>query len=199
MKTRIYIGDSRDKQDADFEKKIKSMYKNCEFYSEDLLDEKRKRHAELQRMISESSAGDTVIVENIKTLDMSLTGLVSLIADLSRKGVLFKSIEEKDIDTGSEVVASVFKTLADQQKHNFKKRQAEGIAEAKQNEIYKGRIPKPFNNKMFEQLYIDWKGGKIKQNYMMKKLGVSRQTLYRKIKDYENQKGIGKSKNEQNR
>lgn len=38
---------------------------------------------------------------------------------------------------------------------------------------------------LFERLYKEWKDGKIKQKYMMEKLGVSRSKLYLLIKKHE--------------
>ena len=48
-----------------------------------------------------------------------------------------------------------------------------------------GRKKIGFSNKEFEELYRKWRGGTITQRAMWERLGVSKPTLLRRIKEYE--------------
>ena len=64
-------------------------------------------------------------------------------------------------------------------------RQAEGIAIAKRNGKYTGRVHATIDRYLFVELYKDYKRKHITQKYMCKRLGISRSTLYKEIKKYE--------------
>ena len=64
-------------------------------------------------------------------------------------------------------------------------RQAEGIAVAKRNGKYKGRMHASIDKFLFAELYKEYKKRNITQKYMCKRLGISRSTLYKEIKKYE--------------
>lgn len=64
-------------------------------------------------------------------------------------------------------------------------RQAEGIAIAKKNGKYKGRLHASIDKFLFAELYKEYKKRNITQKYMCTRLGISRSTLYKEIKKYE--------------
>ena len=64
-------------------------------------------------------------------------------------------------------------------------RQAEGIAVAKRNGKYKGRVHASIDKFLFAELYKEYKKRNITQKYMCTRLGISRSTLYKEIKKYE--------------
>lgn len=66
---------------------------------------------------------------------------------------------------------------------SIRQRQYEGIAIAKNEGRYKGRKPKEIDQTELEGLIERWKRGEIKQAYICKRLGISRSTLARKIKE----------------
>ncbi len=74
--------------------------------------------------------------------------------------------------------------MADLEREQIRQRQREGIEIAKKDGKYKGRQPISYDKYLFEQLYKQWKAGDITQQYMCKKLKMSRSTLARKIKEY---------------
>ncbi|MBR2844583.1 MAG: recombinase family protein [Solobacterium sp.] len=70
--------------------------------------------------------------------------------------------------------------MADLEREQIRQRQREGIEIAKKEGKYKGRQPISYDKYLFEHLYRQWKAGDITQQYMCKKLRMSRSTLARK-------------------
>ena len=69
-------------------------------------------------------------------------------------------------------------------RETIKERQAEGIAVAKAEGRYKGRIKKPIDQNEFISLYNRWQDGEIQKKFICKKLNVSMATLDRRIAEY---------------
>ena len=159
----------------------------CEEVFSDMLSGKDRNRPGLDEMLKFVRKGDTVCVESISRLARSTKDLLNIVDELKERGVGFVSQKEKiDTDTPQgRFMLTVFAAMADLERSQIRQRQAEGIAIAKANGVYKGRIPKPYDKYEFEQLYKQWKDGDITQKYMCKKLNMSRQTLYRIIKSYE--------------
>lgn len=80
------------------------------------------------------------------------------------------------------IIIEVLATQAEQERKNIKKRQAEGIAEAKKAGKYKGTQPKEIDEAKFNELYGQYCQHKITKSKMAEELGVSRPTLYRIFK-----------------
>ena len=163
------------------------MDSGCEKVFLDMLSGKDRNRPGLEDMLSFIREGDTVYVESISRLARSTKDLLNIVDEIKDKGALFVSEKEKiDTDTPQgKFMLTVFAAMADLERSQIRQRQAEGIAIAKENGVYKGRIPKPIDRYEFEQLYKQWKNGDITQKYILKKLGVSRTTLHRLIKRYE--------------
>ena len=95
--------------------------------------------------------------------------------------------EKEAIDTNTptgKFMLTVFAAMAELERDYIRERQAEGIAIAKKNRAYKGRQPIHYDEYLFQQLHKSWKEGDITQQYMCKKIGVSRTTLYRILKQH---------------
>ena len=104
-----------------------------------------------------------------------------------KKSVHFKSLKEGDIDTTTatgKLVFNIFASLSQFERETIKERQAEGIAIAKANGKYKGRIRKELNQYEFIELYNRWQDGEIQKKFICKKLNVSMATLDRRISEY---------------
>lgn len=150
-----------------------------------MLSGKDRNRPELENMLSFIRDGDTVYVESISRLARSTKDLLNIVDEIKEKGALFVSEKEK-IDTKTpqgKFMLTVFAAMADLERSQIRQRQAEGIAIAKEKGVYKGRVPKAIDKYEFEQLYKQWKSGDITQKYMLKKLNISRTTLYRLIKN----------------
>lgn len=105
--------------------------------------------------------------------------------DLSR---FEEGIAKSMLDMINNVLIEVLSTIAEQERVKIKKRQAEGIALAKQEGKYTGRksVSKDDLPKDFSKLYKQWKADGISAVQFASLLGLkSRTTLYKYIKIYE--------------
>ena len=103
------------------------------------------------------------------------------------KGITFESQKEKiDTSTASgKLFLTIIAALNEFEREVLLERQAEGIAVAKRNGKYKGRMHASIDKFLFTELYKEYKKRNITQKYMCKRLGISRSTLYKEIKKYE--------------
>lgn len=157
------------------------------YFEEKVSVKNIKDRPELNKMMDYVREGDTVIVESISRFGRSLPDLISLIQQLNDKGVQFKSLKEGDIDTTTatgKLVFNIFASLAEFERETIKERQAEGIAIAKANGKYKGRVRRPIDQNEFISLYNRWQNGEIQKKFICKKLNVSMATLDRRITEY---------------
>lgn len=67
----------------------------------------------------------------------------------------------------------------------LKQRQREGIEIAKLQGKYKGRKPIPIDWMKFGQLYEEWKLKKITARDFMRRMNLSANTFYRRVREYE--------------
>ena len=72
----------------------------------------------------------------------------------------------------------------------LKQRQREGIEIAKLQGKYKGRKPIPIDWMKFGQLYGEWKLKKITPRDFKRKMELSANTFYRRVREYESRNGI---------
>jgi len=70
---------------------------------------------ELQRLLSELEAGDTVIVKEITRVSRSTSDMLNLIQQITEKSCYIKSLDESWLDTGSpagELMLTIFAGMA---------------------------------------------------------------------------------------
>ncbi|MFS0728395.1 recombinase family protein [Paenibacillus sp. 1P07SE] len=79
---------------------------------------------------------------------------------------------------------SMLAYVAEQERKKNRERQAEGIEVARADGVKFGR-PKHEIDQNFIQSYDSWKGGDFTAKAAMLKLGMSRTTFYRRVKEYE--------------
>lgn len=72
----------------------------------------------------------------------------------------------------------------------WKQRQREGIEIAKAQGKYKGRKPIPIDWDRFGKLYGEWKSKNITGRDFMRRMELSANTFYRRVRKYENRNGI---------
>ena len=138
---------------------------------------------QLKAMMDFVREGDSLIVESYSRLARSTHDLLEIVDALSKKGVAFVSLKE-NIDTTTpqgKLMLTIFAGLAQFERECLLQRQAEGIAIAKANGVYKGRKPvdTPDN---WEEVIEEWKSGKISAVEAMKKTGLTKATFYRMAK-----------------
>lgn len=134
--------------------------------------------------------GDVLCIESISRLARSTRDLLSIVDQLTTKGVQFYSQKEA-IDTATpqgKFMLTVFAAMAELERDQIRQRQKEGIAIAIRDGTYRGSQKKYVDHYLFEELYKQWKKGDITQKYMCEELKISRRTLYTRIKQYEKTK-----------
>lgn len=138
---------------------------------------------ELKKMMTYVRRGDTVIVESISRFARNTRDLLDLIEQLSAKGVEFVSKKEA-IDTTTptgKFMLTVFGAVAELEREYILQRQREGIEIAKQQGRYKGR--KPLTHPGFQEIVARWRRGELTAAEASRRLGMSKATFYRKVKE----------------
>ncbi len=138
-----------------------------------------------KEMMSFVRAGDIVIVESISRIARNTRDLLSIISELTEKGVEFVSLKES-IDTTTpqgRFMLTVFGALAELERENILERQREGIEIAKSEGKYKGRKPVEVDEDKFKALCKKWRAGEITATAAMKELGLKPNTFYRRVKE----------------
>lgn len=147
------------------------------------------------RMINELKEGDVVILHSldrlgrnydmiieewhritktikahIKVLDMSLLDTTAMDNELLSRFL-------------SDLVLQVLSFVAENERTNIRKRQAEGIAIAKAQGKYKGGKPKKIDEDLFNSNLVEFRKGKITKSQFASNIGVCRNTLDKLLKN----------------
>lgn len=140
---------------------------------------------QLKELLSFAREGDIVVVESISRFARNTKDLLSLIENLSNKGVEFVSKKES-IDTTTptgKFMLTIFGAVAELEREYILQRQKEGIAIAKAEGKYKGRKKRTLKN--FDDIYARWKAGELLAVQAIEMLGVSNSTFYRRVREKE--------------
>ena len=157
---------------------------NAEKVFADKASGKNTDRAAFKEMMSFVRAGDTVVVESISRIARNTRDLLSIVSELTEKGVEFVSLKE-NIDTTPQgrFMLTVFGALAELERENILERQREGIEIAKSEGKYKGRKPIDYNEAQMKALCKKWRAGEITATAAMKELGLKPNTFYRRVKE----------------
>ena len=99
--------------------------------------------------------------------------------------------EKIDTDTPTgKFMLTVFAALSQLEREQLKQRQREGIEIAKAQGKYTGRKPIEIDWTKFGQLYGEWKSKNITGRDFMRRMGLSANTFYRRVREYEAEHGI---------
>ena len=142
---------------------------------------------ELQRMLSEVQPGDVVYVHDFSRLARSTKDLLEIVENLNKRNIHVVSNKENiDTNTNSgKLMLTMFAAIYEFERTNMLERQAEGIEIAKRECRYMncGRKKKcPEGCEDLIQQYVD---GKVNKTQLALMLNVSRPTLNRILKEYE--------------
>lgn len=141
---------------------------------------------EFKEMMAFVRDGDTLIVESISRIARNTRDLLTIIANLTDKGVEFVSLKE-NIDTTTphgRFMLTVFGALAELERESILDRQREGIEIAKAEGKYKGRKPVAIDEAKFRAVCAHWRAGKITATAAMQEVGLKPNTFYRRVKEY---------------
>ena len=143
----------------------------------------------LKEMLAFVREGDIVVVESISRLARNTKALLSLIDKFTEQGVGFIS-QKESIDTSSptgKFILTVFGAIAELEREYILQRQAEGIAIAKANGVYKGR--KPIDCPDFDKVYEQVQSGVISATRGWELLGLSKSSWYRRVREKQRSAG----------
>ena len=144
---------------------------------------------ELKKMLTFIREGDTVVIESISRLARNTKDLLLLVDEFSKRGVAFVS-QKENIDTTTptgKFILTVFGAIAELEREYILQRQAEGIAIAKANGVYKGR--KPLDCHGFDKVYQQVALGKIYATEAFRQLNISKSTYYRRVRERQRSAG----------
>jgi DNA invertase Pin-like site-specific DNA recombinase len=149
----------------------------------DRMSGKNTDRPELKKMMAFVRQGDTVVVESISRFARNTRDLLELVEQLTTKGVEFVSKKEA-IDTTTptgKFMLTIFGAVAELEREYILQRQAEGIAIAKEQGVYKGR--QPIVRPDFERVIALWRSGKITAVDAQRRLDMKPSTFYRRVKE----------------
>lgn len=139
---------------------------------------------EFKEMMAFIRAGDILIVESISRIARNTRDLLTIVSNLTDKGVEFVSLKE-NIDTATphgRFMLTVFGALAELERDSILERQREGIEIAKAEGKYKGRKPVAIDEAKFRAVCARWRAGEITATTAMKEVGLKPNTFYRRTK-----------------
>ena len=186
-----YIRVSTEHQETARQEEIMCSYQVDRIFSEKLSGANTDR-PQLRAMLDYVREGDTLYIESISRLGRSTKDLLSIIDTLTDKGVTLISHKEKiDTDTpAGKFMLTVFAALSQLEREQLKQRQREGIEIAKAQGKYTGRKPIPTDWTRFGQLYGEWRAKHITGRDFMRRMNMSANTFYRRVREYELRHGI---------
>ena len=149
----------------------------------DKISGKNTERTALKEMLSFVREGDVVVVESISRLARNTRDLLELMDKFAEQGVGFVS-QKENIDTTTptgKFILTVFGAIAELERDSILERQAEGIAIAKANGVYKGR--KPIDCPDFNKVYEQVQSGVITATRGWELLGISKSSWYRRVRE----------------
>lgn len=153
---------------------------------------KNTHRPELQRMLSEAQAGDTIYVHDFSRLARSTKDLLDIVEQLNEHGISLVSNKEC-VDTNSpqgKLMLTMMAAIYEFERTNMLERQREGIVIAKREGKFDGcgRKEKVVDLELFRNNLNRYMDGDISKTEFANRLDVSRPTLDKLIKKYEGDK-----------
>ena len=135
-------------------------------------------------------SGDTLVVKSLDRLSRNKSDIKNELQYFKDNGIRLKVIDlpttmmelppgqEWVFDMVNNILIEVLGTIAEQERATIRQRQSEGIAAAKLRGKHLGRPkrPKPDN---WNEVYNDWRSGKITTQAAMAQLGIGKSIFYR--------------------
>lgn len=151
---------------------------------------KNTNRPKLKEMLEFVREGDTIYVWDFSRLSRSVKDLLSIVEQLQNKKVHLVSIKE-NLDTTTptgRLMLAMIGAINEFERTNLLERQKEGIAIAKKQGKYKGRRKIKPKKEVFVTLYNKYKTREISKVKFAEILGISRPTLDKLLKEFENTK-----------
>lgn len=149
-----------------------------------------------RKMISELKQGDLLVIHSIDRLGRDYEEIIEqwrvitkeIKADIMVQDMpllntqISKNLEGTFI---ADLVLQILSYVAEKERENIRRRQREGIEIAKREGKYKGRAKKEVDRELFDDLLSQYVDGKLNKAQFAEMLNVSRPTLNRILKEYE--------------
>lgn len=148
----------------------------------DTVSGSKKERPGLDQCLQNLDEGDTLLVWRIDRLGRSMPHLVSLIDELFKKGIGFKSLCDGIIDTTSasgELIFNIFSSLAQFEKRLIQERTRAGLAAARARGRNGGRKKISVDDPKVRTAKKMHKDHEMTINEICKMLKISRATFYR--------------------
>lgn len=153
---------------------------------EDKISGAKDKRIGLEKALEFLQPGDCLVVWKLDRLGRSLSHLLSIIKDLHKRGVAFKSLTEQMDTTTShgELLFNIFGSLAQYERALIKERVIAGLEAAKRRGRIGGR-PRSISEEKMEAILEDLKAGTSKAA-VCRNFGIKRTTLYDALNRYDN-------------
>lgn len=164
---------------------------NVERLFQEKVSAKDTNRKELKNLLEFAREGDTIVIHDFSRLARSTKDLLDIVEYLNKKKVSLISVKE-NIDGSTptgKLMLTMIGAINEFERANLLERQKEGIAIAKKKGMYKGRRPKKVNE-MFVDLYQKYLRRELSKSEMARVLNISRPTLDKLIKEYNDNKGM---------
>ena len=172
--------------DQNEQRQIEAMEKySIEKWFTEKVSAKDTNRPKLQEMLDFCREGDIVHIHDFSRLARSTKDLLDIVEFLHRKGVTLISNKE-NIDTSTptgKLMLTMIGAINEFERMNLLERQREGIAIAKREGKYKGGKPKRISD--FAEHYSQYQMRRISKAELAKRLGISRPTLDKLIREYQ--------------
>lgn len=104
------------------------------------------------------------------------------VLDIPTTLIDFPEGQEWVCDMVNNIIIEVLGSIAEHERNTIRSRQAEGIIEAKKNNVKFGR-PKAEKPENWDAVISRWRAGEIKAVDAMKELGLTKATFYKLVKN----------------
>lgn len=183
-----YIRVSTEHQETARQQEIMDSYQVDRIFSEKLSGASADR-PQLKAMLDYVREGDTLYIESISCLGRSAKNIIDTLADKKVTLISYKEKIDTDTPTGK-FMLTVFAALSQLEREQLKQRQREGIEIAKAQGKYTGRKPISIDWDKFAKLYDEWKAKKITGRDFMRRMELSVNTFYRRVREYESRHNL---------
>lgn len=156
-------------------------YKVDKIFCEKISGTKKNR-PELDKLLSEISSGDTIVIESLSRLGRSVKNLAELMEFFNENNVRLVSLKET-IDTTSStgrLLFTIISSLSQFERDVLAERTSEGLKAARARGRFGGR-PKTENEKLNKAIAL-YKTKAYTITEITELTGVSKSTLYRSVK-----------------
>lgn len=168
------------------QRQIEAMQRyNIEKWFTEKVSAKDTNRPKLQELLEFAREGDTIHIHDFSRLARSTRDLLDIVEQLNAKGVHLISNKE-NIDTSTptgKLMLTMIGAINEFERVNLLERQREGIAIAKREGKYKGGKCKTVGN--FAEYYTRYISREITKSALARELGISRPTLNKLIKEFE--------------